>query len=263
MHESKEKSMSNKVELENGLISFYILNPLGDDVSQIHKKLTEAMLVLQYDFDAVNETSGLADLNYDNNTDTVKGAYVAFKDFTVKYWEKGFEIDKKLKKIEKSEFLITSKAAYIWGSNFAINSFCDMVQNALNIPCSTADIGQEKLEKTKDKLKKVNSVAFNNQKTDVVTKGSLSGRLDELDLSEFIADGHIINSFGGIINTPVGLSAFAVNKQGKIKIGVENKNEVLEPEFFDWIYDLLIQDGNPVKEPSLFDYVNEEKEENK
>lgn len=35
---------------------------------------------------------------------------------------------------------------------------------------------------------------------------------------------------------------------------LENKNEALEPEFFDWVFDLLMRDGSPVKEPSLFDY---------
>lgn len=247
-------TMSNqKIELEKGVITFNILNPFNMPVEDINKKLTEAMLVLQYDFDAVNETSGLSDLNYDSETDSLKGIYAAFKDFDVKCWEQGFEVVKNLKKLEKAEFLITSKAAYIWGGSAAIKSFCEMVQNTLNIHCSTADVEQEKLEKTKEKLKKVSALAFDNQKTDVITKGNLAGRINELDLSEFIAEGHTINSFGGVINTPVGLSAFCINKQGKIKMQLENK-KALEPDFFDWVFDLLMRDGSPVKEPSLFDY---------
>jgi hypothetical protein len=257
--ESKEAFiMSNTVETEKGLIAFNILNPFDMPVEDINKKLTEAMLVLQYDFDAVNETSGLSDLNYDSETDSLKGVYAAFKDFDVKCWEKGFEVVKNLKKLEKAEFLITSKAAYIWGGSAAIKSFCEMVQNTLNIHCSTADMEQDNLEKTKEKLKKVSSVAFDNLKTDVITKASINGRINELDLSTLISEGHTINSFGGVINTPIGLSAFCINKQGKIKMQLENKNEALEPDFFDWVFDLLMRDGSPVKEPSLFDYVEGE-----
>ena len=250
--------MENSVELENGTIAFNILNPLGDNVADINKKLTEAMLVLAYDFDPVNETSGLSDLSFDSENNTLKGLYAAFKDFDVKCWEQGCEITKKLRKIEKADFLITEKAAYIWGSNYAIEQFCEMVQNAMNIHCSTADIEQEKLEKTQGKLKKVSSVSFDNQKTDVITKASITGRINELDLTGFIAEGHIINFFAGVLNTPIGLAAFELNKQGKIKIRVENKNEILNPEFFDYVYDLLIKDGTPTKEPSLFDFAEQE-----
>lgn len=250
----------SKLNVEKGKIKYQMLNSIDSDVSNVFKQLQNAMLILTYGFDPVNEISGLSDLNYDNNDNSIKGTFVCFKVEEVTYWEKGNEMKESIKSLEQTDFLITEKAVYASGQSYAIKEFCEMIQKVFNVECAPAEISQEKLEKTKGKVKNLSSVSFNNKKTDIIARASLTGQLNGFDLSSMVEEGHTIKAFKGFINSPIGLTGLNIGHKGNVTAFVDKTLTELDSEFFDWVYDLIMNDGNAVKEPSLFDFAEREAE---
>ena len=181
----------------------------------------------------------------DTDGEIIRGFYSGIIPFEVEHLKDGITTKELFRRIESCEFIATENVIFTTGKPGPMKGLAHSLSGLSGYHISKVEFEFNQLSQMQERMTRIKNVVVSNPKDKEVRRARLAGQIESYtDYNIIDPRNHGIESFGGIIDTPLGSMTANISRKGKIRLSVK-RGFIFTVDCLLWLVNLIKEESSP------------------